>query len=417
MNVFTLFDIYLICSIVLFIVFKFYEKLLVDKSKTVLILKHITYCLITLLFCYFLERCLVVFPFKELNILVYIINICIFVCAASISWLWILFSVRFLDIDFSKSRQKKFAFVSIPYVINILLVLTNVFTNIYFSFDNYGNYHRGNGYVIFVVIDSFYVILALIITLLNRKNVSFKNFLMLFMLQSIPLTVGILETAFGVSLIWPVTSIAIVFLVIALATNLTETDLLTKTKLRSYLYKFFANSKSEDYSLAIVDIDDFREINFKFDRGIGDIVLASFAEALTANLPKDSFVIRLGGNTFLIYFATKNAQNVTEYLGLIDAYLDKFNKSSDGKYALAYSYAFRAFDKEYYRNFNDVIHVISKNMYENKLAKKLYAHVNNKKQEYISGKDIELFEQQKREKTLKILNNTSKVKDLKNKGS
>ncbi|MDI6027566.1 GGDEF domain-containing protein [Corticibacterium sp. UT-5YL-CI-8] len=53
-------------------------------------------------------------------------------------------------------------------------------------------------------------------------------------------------------------------------------------------------------SVAIVDIDHFKRINDTFGHAVGDEVLIQFAQTLTALLPPEDQVCRLGGEEFLV---------------------------------------------------------------------------------------------------------------------
>jgi diguanylate cyclase (GGDEF)-like protein len=55
-----------------------------------------------------------------------------------------------------------------------------------------------------------------------------------------------------------------------------------------------------DLSLALVDLDGFRKVNEVRGPGVGDALLATFAEALRANLRSYDIVCRWGGDQFIV---------------------------------------------------------------------------------------------------------------------
>ncbi len=59
----------------------------------------------------------------------------------------------------------------------------------------------------------------------------------------------------------------------------------------------------EKLSLAIIDIDNFKEINDKFGHAQGDLILKQLASLVKRNLRKTDVIARFGGEEFCILFA------------------------------------------------------------------------------------------------------------------
>jgi len=76
-------------------------------------------------------------------------------------------------------------------------------------------------------------------------------------------------------------------------------DLLTLAYTKFYLNEFFYTHKVDAYDFILMDIDDFKLINQKHTRQIGDEVLLSFVDHMHRYLPKKSKIIRFGGSDFL----------------------------------------------------------------------------------------------------------------------
>ena len=82
--------------------------------------------------------------------------------------------------------------------------------------------------------------------------------------------------------------------------NESRTDELTQINNRYSLYDYFDQEKDKsNLSLAIFDIDDFKNINDGYGHVTGDYVLKTVAEIINNQL-SDSFVCRYGGEEFIV---------------------------------------------------------------------------------------------------------------------
>ena len=115
-------------------------------------------------------------------------------------------------------------------------------------------------------------------------------------------------------------------------TELTNIDPLTGIYNRRYFYNIskdlIALSKREcrELSLAIIDIDDFKQINDTHGHDIGDEILKLLVEKVAKNIRDSDIIIRFGGEEFIVIFpntSTKEAVVVIEKIREIVS-LEKF---------------------------------------------------------------------------------------------
>ncbi len=92
-----------------------------------------------------------------------------------------------------------------------------------------------------------------------------------------------------------------------------RTDELTQIGNRYALFDYFEAESKVDKTIALLDIDDFKNINDKYGHVTGDFILKRVAELTTENL-KDSFVCRYGGEEFVVVFNSDNFDAVIEEL-------------------------------------------------------------------------------------------------------
>lgn len=69
-------------------------------------------------------------------------------------------------------------------------------------------------------------------------------------------------------------------------------------------------SNQTDYALAMLDIDRFKSLNDKHGHMAGDVVLQNFAESIRQSVRSSDYVLRYGGDEFLIMLPNASDKNV-----------------------------------------------------------------------------------------------------------
>ncbi|ADO76354.1 diguanylate cyclase [Halanaerobium praevalens] len=85
--------------------------------------------------------------------------------------------------------------------------------------------------------------------------------------------------------------------------KLSVTDGLTKLYNHSYFDQELAKKDGEKYSVAILDIDNFKDFNDLYGHQAGDQVLKKLSELLKSAVRQKDIVARYGGEEFVIYFS------------------------------------------------------------------------------------------------------------------
>ena len=82
------------------------------------------------------------------------------------------------------------------------------------------------------------------------------------------------------------------------------TKTINKTQMISYANYLIKNNKP--YTLAIINIDNFKDIDDKYGYLIGDKILYLVAEQISEVLPKDGYIGKIGGDEFLVIIENIN---------------------------------------------------------------------------------------------------------------
>lgn len=132
----------------------------------------------------------------------------------------------------------------------------------------------------------------------------------------------------------------------------------------------FNSSKSNGKSIVVcfVDVDRLKMINDTFGHEEGDKLLINATKILRRSIRKNDFIIRLGGDEFLIVFPKTTMKEVNKIWSKICNTVEKVNND---KYSLSLSYGFYEYSQDIKKemSINDLIGKADAEMYKNKIKK------------------------------------------------
>lgn len=112
--------------------------------------------------------------------------------------------------------------------------------------------------------------------------------------------------------------------------NLSNTDELTGILnyrfLRERVQTLIKDARTP-FTLVLIDLDDFKDHNDRFGHVHGDAVLQSFAQNLTTSVGKRGYVVRYGGDEFILLFPRMNTAQTKRTMNMIQRYLAKRMKA------------------------------------------------------------------------------------------
>ncbi len=141
----------------------------------------------------------------------------------------------------------------------------------------------------------------------------------------------------------------------------------------SHLFQI-AKRYKRAFSLAIIDIDNFKAINDTYGHLAGDFAIKSLAETIVRTFRKPDITIRYGGDEFVVLFPeSKEEQAEVAIQRLKNQINGKEFVMMDGKRILVSISVGLAGYREEYQNESEIFQIADKNMYKEKLAKKQQA--------------------------------------------
>src|SRR5262249_24110243 len=134
------------------------------------------------------------------------------------------------------------------------------------------------------------------------------------------------------------------------------TDVLTEIPNRRFYYERLlqeiarARRSGTALTLALVDLDRFKNINDEIGHRGGDQVLKFFSHFLRVNVRQEDIVCRIGGGEFAVILPDTTAENAAVFFERIRGKLDRIDISIDGsrsRLALSFSCGLARFKQEY----------------------------------------------------------------------
>lgn len=145
-------------------------------------------------------------------------------------------------------------------------------------------------------------------------------------------------------------------------------DELTGVYNRRFLMKALISKDSylmteiEYYTLLMIDINNFKEVNDVYGHLVGDEVLKKLGEILRQNTRKYDICSRYGGDEFLIILVETNKKSANKFIERVERGFSKvMNKYSKVQFSLAFGISD---SKE--KNVKEIIDLADKNLYQNK---------------------------------------------------
>ncbi len=115
--------------------------------------------------------------------------------------------------------------------------------------------------------------------------------------------------------------------------EMANTDPLTGIFNRHYFNNYIEDLKKDKrvsaLALIMLDVDRFKYINDHYGHNVGDEVLVEVAKMLEENARGSDFVVRYGGDEFLIVLMDSDEKAIEAYVDRIKTSLDTWNKTTD----------------------------------------------------------------------------------------
>ena len=172
--------------------------------------------------------------------------------------------------------------------------------------------------------------------------------------------------------IWDCSAIILIFMFIVLQQRELYRDTLTGAKNRLALQKClstYTGKNSEGFTIIMIDLDYFKNINDSYGHAEGDYILRLFVKLLQRVFLNRGMVVRLGGDEFAVLIDIIDENEIRTLVSNMERTFEKFNDKGLKPYHIKFSYACGIY-KDKNISIDDFINSIDLNMYKSKKSKK-----------------------------------------------
>ena len=254
-------------------------------------------------------------------------------------------------------------------VVEMVLLIVNLFEPIVFEIDENNVYHRGDYYILFVVLGFVLVFYGYTYYMIAKlRNPSLRYFPVMEFLA--PVVVGniVQMKIYGISLLPISFAVAFAAITIALQNECIYIDKLTGVYNRYELDKILKRRhyrRNEKLIAMMLDLNDFKSINDTYSHEEGDQALITFAKALMEAIGSEGLVIRFAGDEFIILIPVFKPVTIDDYKDRIHRKLDEYNETSGKPYKLSAAIGGRIFDP-HTESTSGIVNEIDSMMYKDK---------------------------------------------------
>ncbi len=153
-----------------------------------------------------------------------------------------------------------------------------------------------------------------------------------------------------------------------LATYDELTGLLTRKEGLSYIEKIleFSALNGIRIVIAFIDVNNLKTVNDTYGHQEGDFLIKSVVDIITGVAREGDFMIRYGGDEFLLCINNADLEAASKMKIRIDNAFNRFNDNLDKDYTVTASFGFAEYDYQNKTSLEEIIKLADERMYINK---------------------------------------------------
>jgi len=288
------------------------------------------------------------------------------------AWLFYIF-VNFREGHVSKRER---FLISLPVLINFIIMIYSLFSGFVFTVDPANQYHRGPGLLAVAAIDYSTIVAAVYLAIIHRNEMDKQIIRIVVIFSLFPLVGSMIQILFyGVSTSWPFMTVGILmtYIFIEVQQNIRDhlTGLLNRQKVEDIvIQRMTRSSPDKTFSLVVIDMNDFKAINDVYGHSEGDRALQVASLIISRSVQAGDVVARIGGDEFVIVLDTDSIAVIEGVMGRIHNGINRWNAEDREKFKLSLSMGYAVYNREKYKKYKDFFHDADEMMYRDKRDRK-----------------------------------------------
>jgi len=316
-------------------------------------------------------------PGKTGFFLVYLSNFLLFFLnpLPPVIWLnYILVNFREGDV----TRKEK-GLMSLPMIINALVMIYSLFSGFVFTVDGSNQYHRGPGLLVVALLDYSSIVAAVYLSFIFRERTKKRLIRTVIIFSILPLVGSLFQICFyGISTSWPSMAVGVLmtYIFIEVQQDIRDhlTGLLNRKKIEEIVSSRITRYTPEKaFTIIVIDMNDFKSINDNFGHSEGDRALQAAAMLISHSVQSGDFVARIGGDEFVILLDSGSEVVIDAVTKRIQSGIEKWNSADHGGFRISLSMGYAVYDPVKFHKYKDFFQEADKMMYQDKRRRKLQA--------------------------------------------
>jgi diguanylate cyclase (GGDEF)-like protein len=273
--------------------------------------------------------------------------------------------------EWSKKILKIFAVLMAVYIAAVLVNLPLRYF-FYISEDNY--YTPAKLYSLRLFISYFPLLLSFLAVFISADQFKHSQIVSIVFFGILTgIGAGLDITLKNSCLIWPCFTASLLYFYFFIVQSDSKLDSLTglgnRFSFNEFIERLSRSGTKDAYSIVMIDMDHFKEINDTLGHLEGDKALRDMALIIKSCIRATDFAARYGGDEFVL--AVKSEYNIEKLMERIQQAIDNQNEKGKRSYKIQMSYGWDIFDSSSRSVSIEVfLDRVDRLMYENKAAKK-----------------------------------------------
>jgi diguanylate cyclase (GGDEF)-like protein len=270
----------------------------------------------------------------------------------------------------NSARTKKFiSIVCVFLAVQTVSVIVNLPLGYYFYISAENLYTPGKFYLLRLLLSYFPILVIIVDIALAPKHCRHTHAYLIFLFLFITGSGAAMDVVFKSSnLVWPCFSAAILCVYFFIIQTDSKIDSLTgignRYSFNEFIDKLSRQNTKVDYSIVMIDLDHFKEINDTLGHLEGDNALRDMASVIKGCIRHSDFAARYGGDEFVL--ATLAENDIQRLMDRIQRAIDIQNSKCVRPYQIYMSYGYAIYTTNSGRSIQEFITHIDRLMYQHK---------------------------------------------------